>query len=252
MKFVIATSQRSGSVLLERSIGSHPDAHCYGELLLGIGGFRDAAIPEVIRRRRRQRHYYSMIRTGAAVQPARHVRKAFEERTEAAVGFRLMHSHARPTVIRYLHSLDARVIFLGRRNLLRQVVSRQIMHQRQRAIGIGSAHSDSGAFTETVHLEPGQVVRDMDRLVEGEQRSRKSLAGLPSIDLTYEDLMGTDGLLDTATNDLICDFLDIDNIQLHADLVRTGGQSLKDSVVNFDEVAAAIAASEHGAVLELL
>lgn len=251
MKFVIAASQRSGSVFLENSLNSHPDVHCYGELMLGIGGHRDVEVPGFLHRRRQQRHLYSMVKSGVALRPARFVDDAYSERDEQAVGFRVMHRHTRKPLVNYLHQVGARVIFLERRNLLRQVVSRRVMHTRQREIGVGSAHSTSGAFSETIHLDPQDVLRSIDHLVTDQERSRQLFAALPSISLTYEDLPSADGAINSPQGTQICDFLEISQLSLSSDLVRTGGRSLEETVANFDQVADTLARSTHHGLLEL-
>ncbi len=54
-KFIILSSQRTGSGYLQESMDSHPDITCYGEILIGYGGSYRKMPPPVLKKHRRLR-----------------------------------------------------------------------------------------------------------------------------------------------------------------------------------------------------
>lgn len=239
-KFVVLTSQRSGSVFLERALSSHPDVHCFGELLLGMGGQREIPTPSFLHRQRQLRHVYASLRSGVLLAPGTVIDRTIAARSEAAVGFRAMHQHLTPLAIRKLRGDSFSVIFLSRDNVVRQVVSRAQMHDRQRRIGRGSAHStETGAFGDLILVDPEIVVKEVQKLRARQEKSRSLFSGLPSISLTYESLIDGDAVAAEQAA-VLCDFLDVPVAPLVSPTKKTGSRDLRDTVKNYAELVAGL------------
>lgn len=235
-RFAILTSQRSGSVWLESSLSSHPDIHCFGELLLGIGTENDAPVPSLLRRQRQLRHVYSAARSGALFRPFGTIRSTFARRSEVAVGCRIMAGHARGRTLEQLAGYLDAVIYLHREDQLRQFVSLQIMRDRQRSLGMGSAHTTSGAFTESISFDIDAFESWRSELDAEFSRAERHLADLPALRLTYESL-GTNGQLSDETTKQICALLGVDAAPLASPYRPSGSRPLSDMIDNYDAIA---------------
>ncbi|MEL7336087.1 MAG: hypothetical protein AAFN70_07815, partial [Planctomycetota bacterium] len=95
-KCMILTSQRSGSVFLQKYLNSHPDICCHGEILLGLGGPCGSVPPRFLDRNRRARLAWAWLFSGAAFFPERVVERTLDSSPEsAAIAFRGMYNQLR-------------------------------------------------------------------------------------------------------------------------------------------------------------
>lgn len=257
-KFVVLGSQRSGTVLLEDLLNSHPDAHCWGEVLLGMAGPTAAGYPAVLRRRRTLRHAWQYVFSGSATNPAGVLAKAFATPDVAAVGVRIMYNQLRARELRAVNRPDIDVVHVMRANTLRQFVSLNQMHSRQAELGPRTAHS-------TVRTTFAPVTLDADRALafvrrrEAEQRRFAALFARQTVlTLCYEcDVLGRPQPPCSATHDASSESLS-DRLtaalhlaprQLGSALQKTGSDELRDSVSNYAEVARAFEATGYAWML---
>ena len=186
-KFVVLSSQRSGSVRLEQALSSHPNMYCFGELILGIGGFYDAEIPNFLKKKRLLRHAFAMTKAGTVISAESRIRAALASRAENVVGFRAMMPHLSNATSRYIFSEFDTFIVLTRQNKLEQVVSHEIMRLRQKRIGAGSAHSQSEKFNEAIFLKKNFVEKKIRALIKNENHYLSRMKLVDFLHVKYED-----------------------------------------------------------------
>lgn len=244
-RFVVLGSQRSGTVFIESLISSHPEAHCWGEILLGMDGPTAVDYPAVLHQQRILRHAWQQVMSGSALRPAKVIRMSFMEPSVPAVGFRLMYNQARWRERRAVVEMRARVIHIRRDNSLRQYVSLTQMRRRQRELGAHSAHARDGVRFPAVHVDPGRALR----FVQSQERLKKSFAALFSeqtvLELSYEsDILGVGAESQlVAHRHLAASIVDVLNLSPHemtAKTSATGGLTLSASVSNYGELAEAV------------
>ena len=139
--FLILRSQRARTVYLQELISSHPDAHCYGEVLLGMDGPAAVGFPGPLARQRLLRHAWQHVLSGSALRPQRVLRRAVDSPETGVAGVRVMYNQVNRRVMRFMEDPSVSVIHVRRANILQQYVSLTQMRERQRTLGASSAHS---------------------------------------------------------------------------------------------------------------
>ena len=255
--FIILTSQRSGSVYLQKYLHSHPDVRCHGEILLGLGGPCEVRPPAFLNRYRRMRLTYAWVFSGAALRPNHVIDRTWADGQDAetdgqdagAVGFRVMYNQLnRDSVVRHLCDRDdLRVVHLIRRNFVRQYVSRKQMHDRYRSLGTGSAHTDKPVRPTPVAIPPRRAVAEINALRESRRRLETNFAdaGRPLMKLVYEDLLSA-GTVGASDRREVCSFLGVDDAEMSSNLVKMNPAPLSELVSNYDAFADAIRSAGWG------
>jgi LPS sulfotransferase NodH len=220
-RFVIFAQGRTGTWLLHDLLNAHPQITCDKEIL----------------------------------QPRRLAPYAFVEGSSRGrgpvYGFHvqirqlLETQHLAPgTFLGRLHRAGWRIIYLRRRNFLRQSVSSLIARQRQLW------------YTTNPAETTGRTVIDLDELMIWLDRRRDyleqetaALQGLPHLPLIYED-----DLLDAAQHQAALNrvfaFVGVDPIPVTTKLQRLGRDRMADQVENYAELVARVAASPYREFLE--
>lgn len=247
-QFVLLGTQRSGSVYVQDLISSHPDAHCWGEVLLGMDGPTRSGYPNVLARRRRARHVWQAVRSGSALTPVRVLERAWNDRGERAVGMRIMYNQLRPSVVRHLTSTRTGIVHLVRSNSLRQYVSQIQMRQRQTSLGAGSAHSSTPTTFDPVRVDPRRAMQYITARRDETQRISAHFRDQTVATLEYErDIQGGEV---TTLAEVLLPALGLDHCELAGRTQRTGGAALDALVCNYPEVAREIQSTEFGWMLE--
>lgn len=235
-RFVILTSQRSGSNFLEQTLNSHPNVRCYGEILLGFDGPEGRQeVPAFLERRPRPAVAASALLSGGLLFPRSTIQRAYGEARESVVGFRLMYNHASGRVLRSLEQDDVSVVHLTRRNVLRQVISRLQMHEAHVAAGTYQTHFARGEQRVsrrgvTLAAQSEEICQGVEELVARRDEAMRWLdGGIRHVSLTYEDFL-RDGELNPESLQEIRGFLSIDGEFEASRLTRTGSSTL-DNIV---------------------
>ena len=156
---------------------------------------------------------------------------------KCAIGFKLMHGHAEqhPSARDYLvGQRDLRVIHLGRRNLLRRLLS------HKRAIETKTwLHRPGSSVPQlpAISLPKAEVWADFER----QEALRAHYASLfcehPTLELWYEDL----ALDPIATARGVLQFLGVKKTQVgEARHQKTGLDPLREAILNYDELKAGV------------
>ena len=245
-RFMILSSQRSGSAWLVSTLNKLENSTAYGELFLSErrdSGKRqwdsDFAYPR----------YIEIKPAGLVVRPFStfsYLKAVYRE--SGTVGFKMMYSQLRlyPETLAYLIRHRIWVIHLVRLNHLNVVISGEIKART------GQAHllSDQSA------PEAYQITLDSNTLLRRLKVLRRNIligrgvlrwSGLPHIEIDYEDLAQ-----DPSRFNLIWNFLSI-NVKggpPQSDLVkmRKGGHA--DVISNYDQVKNALANSQFAELID--
>lgn len=228
IKFVVLSRQRSGSTLLVRSLSSHPQIQCHGEIFLAKNtrlptyeAYRTASL------KRRLAHpffkkwliynFLAEVYTSAAADIE-------------ALGFKLMYGQAREfwPVKNWIKDDDVRVIHLIRTNMLKTILSSKTSKVRQ------VAHSTKPVAPIKVHLDPVEIKMLLNKMTKQLEVNRRLFADHPHLEITYEGFVAN---RDQET-DRMLDFLGIESFTpLTSDLVKLSSDSLEDLIENYDEIA---------------
>lgn len=188
-RFVLLSTQRTGSTWLVSLLDSHPQIRMYGELFHNTSD----PLPYGQQDFRRFAEFRGEGKTGAQRRrpfvTAHYLSELFGREGAEAVGFKLMYNQVArlPEVVALLRLQRARVLHLIRENLLDVVVSRETMLRR------GVAHvSEQLPATETqVTLDVIKLQRTLARLDSQVAIFRRIARAIDrsSYELSYELLL---------------------------------------------------------------
>ncbi len=254
VRFVLLTTQRTGSTWVRTSLNSHPAIASYGELFLEWGrGFPSGAqfAPLDVE------YFESRLRRDAdsvgPVSRARCCRAYLDElyrspRPERAVGFKLMYSQVRrnPALVAYLLASRVRVIHLSRDNLLDVVISGAAAAAR----GQAHAAAEDSVRAVTVRLDPEATRRRLAGLERRVAVVRVALRAsrLPTQEMLYERLRADPSGLSRAL-----DFLGVDprhGAGLTSGLRKLNERPRSELVANWDELERSLRGTRFAAYLD--
>jgi LPS sulfotransferase NodH len=231
-RFLIFAQGRTGSTLLVELLDCHPRIVCDGEI------FSPSQFGRI---RNLDRHLRGSIGMAAAagshygfkVKPYELTHHGVEVRTfleqRAADGWAIVH--------------------LARTNFIRHALSSDMSEQRGRAhIDVGSAAA-AAEISRVYRVDPTQIVdsaRGRRQLLLGE---RRALVGIGHHSVEYErDL--ADALAHQGTADAIFQYLGLPPSPISARLARLNPDDLSTKITNYEELLAAVDASEFAGMLE--
>ena len=240
IKFIVLSTQRSGSSYLCSLLDKHPAIRCVEEI------FMPRNRNEITYRSWRSASFSRRLKDWLNRQQSvdAYLRQLCEKhRRFDAFGFKLMYGQAQryPEVIDWCRNNDVKVVHLIRRNSLKMVVSRKVAAKR------GVYLSTRPVEAVTVNLDTRRLVRELresERLV---QRNRELFSALPYLETSYEEIMADrDQQLRRVLTFLGCEV----NVQLSSELVKTSPDSLESLIDNYGEVRATLAGSRFEGYLE--
>lgn len=246
-RFVLLSTQRSGTSWVMERLAAHPRIGAYGEMLLRT--HRDPTGPPDWPPGAEDRPtYVGYLRDRRADDSriAEH-RSLFEyldylyepRRGFRAIGFKLMYDEARPypELLAYFKGRRVRILHLVRTNLIDLLMSREAIERRSNS----HAWSPEQREQVRVYLDTRRLVGRL-RLLERERRVASLIVrglGIPVHDLRYEDLLVDDGALDGALA-----FLGFDaggSAELRATMLKLAPMSHREGMANYPEVAYCLA-----------
>lgn len=222
-RFIILGQQRTGSILLQRLLDSHPHIMCGGEVFNPSLPVRQS----IIRLER-------PIEDGA--DPIAYLNdvvfKTYPPELKA-VGFRLFYDHARDKnwgkVWDYLRQTPVRVIHLRRRNLLDRYLSLQLA---QRTNVWVTVKKTTDAYNAPIKLDPAACFNDFSRYHWQEKESEALFTGCPLLNVTYEDLTHQK----EKTIRGILDFLGVSWHELTTGVKKQRVRSKQEIIENYEEL----------------
>ena len=234
-KFVILTTQRSGSTVLTRTIDEHPEVFCAGEVFLeskagmhhpewhfpawSIVGKKQSKVNKMVN--------YLNLKLNAI----KHI-KVFYSSAEGAraKGFKLMYSHIKsaPFIWDYIKNNDIKVIVLIRENVFRVALSRYRMNKT------GVAHSDSKIQSQSINVPVQQLLQETSRLEQVNKKILELSAETNRILIYYRDFNDWNFLLGK-----IFAFLNVSTMALPPVLKKVSADDWRQGINNYKEIEAA-------------
>jgi LPS sulfotransferase NodH len=230
IKFIVLSTQRSGSSYLGVSLDSHPRIRCCEELFMPKNHneityrtYRTASLERRVSHLfQRKKLIYSYLEQVLRGSP-----------DVDAFGFKFMYGQYRrfPEVMQWAKESDVRIIHLIRRNTLKMIVSREIARKR-------------GVYFSTKPLQPMKVTLDENRVVKEIQRAaraveeyRNRVAAFPVLEVFYEEFVANHEY----ESRRLLEFLNCDaDVQLTSNLVKTSKDSLDALIENYSQVHRAL------------
>jgi hypothetical protein len=238
VRFMVISTQRSGSTWVIDSLNSHPDLTCYGALFLP----RRTMPPAGARERARFTSYFEDQggrRYQVPVLASRFLSDLYRpDGRSRAIGFKFMYSQFRrhPWVLAYARAKAVRVVHLIRRNKFEHVLSKESAAAR------GKFHALPGEslYTPPLCLDPNKLMKLIAR-EEWKVRSAQrvlSLFGLRTHELAYEDVAA-----DPTAFSGTLRFLGVDprTDLMRSDLQRWSRGTPEERIANYEDVREAFA-----------
>ena len=241
-RFAVLAAPRTGSNWLCSMLDSHPEILCHHEL------FNPAGIHVALSWRGGAVDVESVLGTQAERDraPLAFLERAWSRpRGCRAVGFKLNRGQNEAAFAAVLADRGVRKILLRRDNRLKTFVSERIAART----GLWESYPDSPRSDGQVRIrvDLGELRRHI-----GENRAyydslTAELAGQEVLAVRYEDLVTSAGAWQS-----VFDFLGVGTAELRAETRKQNATDLRQVILNFDEVAAALQGTELEAELHAL
>lgn len=235
-KFIIFTTQRSGSTVLTRTLDGHPEIFCAGELLQTSNDihhpewhFKSWGVDSNSHTVQKFNKIINYPNLKFRVIP--HIKKFYNAniKGEKARGFKLMFTHIKtaPNLWQYLKQNDTKMIVLVRNNVFKTTLSRYRKAENR------VAHTSSGATAPTIkfHVPGERLIKQMRDL----ERVNKSLVnnteGMNRLVIHYEDFENWNELMSKVQS-----FLSVTPVTMKPVLQKVGAGKWQDEVENFSEI----------------
>ena len=230
-KFIILTTQRSGSTWLMDMLDNYPKIKVYNELFLNMDNKSKWADPH-------QPIFYNYAKTAPGKRPwqtIKYLKNLYTYDGEYdVIGFKLMYDHLfrKPEILVNLISEGYKIVHLVRKNPIDVMVSYAIAKQNKQFF------TEQEVENKKLHLDPQSFKKDVQK-----QDFKVSLAGIITriipnsvLNITYDDLrQNKDGTLDA-----IAQFLNVANTQQttggESTLKKINQQSHQEVIENYAEI----------------
>lgn len=228
VKFIVLSTQRSGSTFLVTALSSHPRIHCYEEIFLRTNHNSETYLTyRTATLNRRLAHLFQ--RKQLIAEYLMNLYTASEPSGDA-VGFKLMYPQIRqlPEITAWIKEHKIKVIHLIRQNTLKVIVSHQAAKKRKLYHLTRPLEQVS-----KIHLPPRKVKTSLVYLTQQVQKYRRIFADNPYLEVTYESFVAHQ---DYETQRIL-QFLQIEPfIPLTSPLVKINPDSLPELIENYEEI----------------
>lgn len=230
-KFIVFTTPRTGSTLLVKSLDTHPEIFCAGEIFL-LGGtqfhgecsfhFWKLPVPKKM--------IYMLNFPNMWMNLTSFLNRFFTASNgKTAKGFKLMHFQTAylPGITAYIKKNDVKVILLLRENLLKNTLS----DLRARQTGV---YHNSGKSTEKLpkfHVDIEMLGKKMAAIHDINKQLEQTTASMNRLKVAYEEFDNWDATMSTILN-----FIDVKNIPISPVSKKLNPDKLEDMVANYDEM----------------
>ncbi|MBG9376851.1 hypothetical protein I5907_11430 [Panacibacter sp. DH6] len=230
-KFIVFTTPRTGSTLLVKSLDTHPDIFCAGEIFLLSGtqfhgecSFKFWKLPLP------KKAIYLLNFPNMWMNLQSFLNRFFTAaRGEKAKGFKLMHFQTAylPGITGYLKNNNVKVILLLRENLLKNTLS----DLRARHTGV---YHNSGAGTEKLpkfKVDLTTLGKKMAEIDTFNKQLEQVTASMDRLKITYEEFDNWD-----ATMNKVLNFINVPDNKIAPVSKKLNPDKLEDMIENYDEM----------------
>ena len=249
-KFIIFTTQRSGSTVLTKTLDEHPQVFAAGELFhtnekihhpewhftfinyLGKGKARGLLM----------KMNKALNKLSVKKRITKHIDAFFsaKDKNEKARGFKLMLSQVKttPYIWEQVKKQDVKIIVLLRKNIFETALSKY----RGRTTKL--YHSDDNVGKQKIQIPIAEFTSWLAMLDGFNKRLLELTEGLDRIVIYYEDFGNWQQILDQTFA-----FLEVDKIQLAPVLQKVGADDWREDVENYKELEQAVQQTNYAAWL---
>lgn len=234
-KFIIFTTQRSGSTVLSRTLDEHPEIFCAGELFqtsenihhrewhFASWGFNSKS--HALQRLNKIINYPNL-----RFRSIPHIEKFFatNEKGEKARGFKLMFTQVKtaPHLLKYLKQINTKAVVLVRNNVFKTTLSRY----RKAENRVAHTINDDNSFTR-FYVPAENLISQIMELEQVNKNLVKYSEGFERLVINYEDFDDWDNLMYKVQT-----FLNVTPIVMKPVLKKVSAIRWQDEVVNFSEI----------------
>ncbi|MHA1381530.1 MAG: sulfotransferase domain-containing protein [Candidatus Helarchaeota archaeon] len=269
-KFVILSTQRSGTSFLRLYLNSHPQIRCHGEIFLRKYGAKDG-FPEYCKTSFGRRLLYSLRINELLLDgffneffynssfsgpwTSMYNWHEYQPRTklqqEKAVGFKLMYNQIEPDSLRYKKlPIPVKLIYrrintipilknyliLNNFNIMHLIRKNPIRIEVSKLIsrktGVHHVVAKQNIVVK-VFVDPTTIVSKCQNILDEQDKYRKYFAKNPYLEISYEEFIANK----TEITRKILNFLGVDDIgTLNSPFIRTNPGRLKDIISNYDDI----------------
>lgn len=226
VKFIILSTQRTGSSLLQALLNSHSRIDSYVEIFMPKNEKKDSFAS--YRRNSLQRRVLYIVNRSSITRD--YLEEFFAKGSPVdAKGFKFMYGQARrfPEVASWCEANDVRVVHLIRENFLKIIVSGKIAKQR------GVYHSTRRLDAIKVRIDPRAIISQLEKIEAQVNMYRQIFSYGSYLEVNYEILVANTA--DEAKR--LLRFLDVETDEpLTSDLKKINPNSLADLVENYNDV----------------
>lgn len=235
-KFVIFTTQRSGSTVLTRTLDSHPEIFCAGELFQTSNEMHHPEWHFTSWGIQSKSHAVQKLNKiinypNLRLRSIPHIKNFYDTnvKNEQARGFKLMITHIKnaPYLWEYIKGTDIKVIVLIRKNVFKTALSRY----RKAENRVAHTAGDEAAPKIKFHVPGDQLIKQMQDLETVNKKLLKNSDGSNRLILYYEDFDNWTALMRKVQH-----FLTVKDYPLPPVLKKVGSVKWQDEVENFTEI----------------
>jgi len=233
-KFVIFSQGRTGSTLLVDLLNNHPDIQCDDEILnVQLSGKR----------------IFPILFVKAKANLNKKKVYGFKVKIYQLNNLNLMKSHPDQNkdpkkFLINLYKSGWKIIYLTRKNILRQVISSHIAEKR------GSYHhrtTEGKLALPKMYIDPKEILIQIKNREGYKDFEEEILKHIPHLKIIYEE----DLLVNKQkTLNKIFVYLGLDSYPVKSNLVRTSKKNLKDYIINYKELVKSISKTQYRYFLE--
>jgi LPS sulfotransferase NodH len=225
-KFVIFGQGRSGSNLLRTLLSSHPQVFCDVELFN----------PEKLSKNHGWAKYFVLL------FPWRHIKQKERLSKKEIYGFKLFvfHLFNVKRLVQRLHRNDWKIIYLERKNILKQAFSAEIGRISKSYL----RKKNTPPPNETYRLHPHKVAKAIRKIKRGNRKANIILKDIDHLIIYYEEALKEQTTW-PETFGKIFQFLDIEPYELRSNVTITDPRSDRERIENFDEIITFLRANGH-------
>jgi LPS sulfotransferase NodH len=264
-KFVLLTTQRSGSTFIRLWLNNHPSVRCYGEIFLrtypAVDGFKYYCGANISRRilyhtlgqpyftksaynfvsNRLIREFLNdLYHNPYFTEPWKDIStwENYQSRQkyniETAVGFQLMYSQLRDYeyLKKWVTSNNINIVHLTRKNLLKLYLSRLVA--RKSGIFHSFEKTENVIPFQKVFVDSKNILPRMKNMLKEREGIRNIFSRNASVELPYEDFFSNY----KEVSQKVFSFLGLEDVTLEfPNLEKINPEAVKQIIENYDEIA---------------
>lgn len=233
-RFIILTTQRTGSTVLTRTLDEHPDIFCAGEIFLesktGVH-HPEWHFPNWSISSKKQSKINKLVNyTNLKLNAVKHIKSFYANQAGAqAKGFKLMYSHIKsaPFIWNYIASEKIKVIVLIRENTFKMALSRYKMSKT------GLAHTKEHIINQKIEVPVPQLLEETLRLQQVNEKLLHMSSATDKLIISYGDFKEWNTLLQK-----VFTFLNVPMVTLPPVLKKVSADDWRDDIENYQEIEA--------------